>query len=130
MPASNPQPLPPSREEWLSLREAAELFDPPSSKKALEGLIDRGKLRYAKEGTGSGRASRRITTRAWLEEYVAQAGGRARLKPSDVFVVPRRPHAPPPSGQGGDFWRRMAEEQAIEILRLRARIDELEARLR
>jgi hypothetical protein len=72
-------PLPPP-EERLTLAEAAQLFDPPKTKKALEQLTQRGGLDIAREKTQEGTTSRVVTTRAWLEEYVARSGGRARLR--------------------------------------------------
>jgi hypothetical protein len=64
----------------LTLHEAGELFDPPRSKKAMEQLTQRGGLDTAREKTQEGTTSRVVTTRAWLEEYVARSGGRARLR--------------------------------------------------
>lgn len=124
------QPLPPP-EERISLRQAAEIMG--KTPKALQQLVARGSLDFAREDVNpaTGRAARVVTTEAWVREYME--GGSQRASAGDVqpeHYVETQPwredRQPPPSSER--YWQEVAEGQAVEILRLRARIAELERR--
>ena len=75
--------LPPESER-ISLREAARMFDPPASKKALESLVERGRLQVWREPPTAerpDRASRVVTTYEALQVYASSPTARRRLRP-------------------------------------------------
>lgn len=121
------QPLPPPAER-ISLAEAAKLTEALGAKKSLKAiqqLVARGSLKHAKVmSPGAKRASRVVTTEAWVREYLE---GARRLEPesepSGAFVAPSWTHL---TGPGESYWQALAERQAVEIVRLQARIAELE----
>lgn len=99
--------------------------------KALQQLVARGSLDYAKEDVNpaTGRAARVVTTEAWVRAYMAGAPALAassarELEPGNVrpLQTKRKPSA------SDRYWQEIAERQAVEILRLQARIAELEQR--
>lgn len=118
------QPLPPE-EERISLADAAELtarLGARKSLKAVQQLVARGSLKHAKVvSPGAKRASRVVTTEAWVREYLEGAGEPA-AEPADA------PPGVQTTSSGGSYWQTVAERQAVEILRLQARIAELEQR--
>lgn len=123
-------PLPPPAER-ISLRQAAEIMG--KTTKALQQLVARGSLSYAREDVNptTGRAARVVTTEAWVREYMEgrSAGSEAREVQPEHYVVTqpwREDRQPPRSSER--YWQEVAEGQAVEILRLRARIAELERR--
>lgn len=128
------QPLPP-KDEWLSIREAVEVFEqlgsPGKTPKAIQGLFDRGSLAFAREWADeakkTGRARRVVTTEAWIREYLEGSRGamRRRAEPSRgvTYAQPLKAESSSKS-----YWQEIAEQQAVEILRLRAQIAELENR--
>jgi hypothetical protein len=68
-------------ERLMTLREAAALFDPPKSLKALEQIVNRGHVQVHRERDPSGRTLRVRVTRAALEEYISRyARGDVKLK--------------------------------------------------
>jgi hypothetical protein len=128
------QALPP-REERLSLAEAGDLFDPPRSKKAVEQLVHRGSLDFARElGEEGQRARRVVTTRAWLESYVEASGGKARLREEreewETVRALAQVRAEPEPESAPSAWRTVMNELAEENLRLRLRIAQLGEELR
>jgi hypothetical protein len=125
-------------EERLTLAQAAALFDPPKTRKAVEQLVQRGNLRAEKDDPDptTGRARRRWTTRAWLEEYAESTGGKTTVRPSDeqALVVARTPLSPAPApapnpGAEAEPLRRVLGELAQENLQLKLRVAELETQL-
>jgi hypothetical protein len=127
IPAGLEQELPPENER-IPLREAARIFDPPKTKKALEQLIQRDALDFAREKTPEGTTSRVVTTKAWVEAYAARARGNTRLRgevePVRIVSVLEERLAPISSPL-----ERVVRELNEEVLRLRLRIAELEAEL-
>lgn len=120
------QSLPPEAER-ISLAEAAELtarLGAKKSFKAVQQLVARGSLKHAKVmSPGAKRASRVVTTEAWVREYLEEARGlAAEREPAGAFIAPQT------AVSGENYWQALAERQAVEILRLNARIAELEQR--
>jgi hypothetical protein len=127
------KPLPPEQER-ISLKEASERFDPPRTKKAVEQMLQRGSLDFAREkDEESGRTRRVVTTEAWLEEYVRGSGGKARLReagaPRDwVLHEPLFQRADREPTTEGPL-QRLVRELSEENLRLKLRVAELESKL-
>lgn len=87
----------PPKNERISLREAATLFDPPASKKSLESLAQRGSLRVWREPPSPerpDRSSRVVTTREALELYARSPTARRRLVPEGAERGRRSSDAP------------------------------------
>lgn len=123
------QPLPPA-EERISLAEAAKLTEQLGAKKSLKAvqqLVARGSLKHSKVmSPGAKRASRVVTTEAWVREYLEGARGlETEAEPAGAFPAPAWTQT---AGSGESYWQALAERQAVEILRLQARIAELEKR--
>jgi hypothetical protein len=64
----------PPSDEWISLAQAAQMFDPPRSRKALDQLHRRGVLRVWNEG------GRLYTSEQSLRQYVASSPRKTRLR--------------------------------------------------
>jgi hypothetical protein len=65
-----------------------------------------------------------VTTEAWVREYMGGSPPAREPKPDNV-----RPIQPQQKSSSSDrYWQELAERQAVEILRLQARIAELENR--
>jgi hypothetical protein len=124
----------PSKHERITLKEAGERFDPPRSKKALEQMLQRGSLDFAREkNEQTGRTRRVVTTESWLEDYVENSGGKARLQDKAIAgavvgtLYDRLP--PSPVSAEDEPLRRLVETLAEENLLLKLRIAELESQL-
>lgn len=70
---SEDAPERPPRDEWISLQKAAQLFDPPKSRKAMDQLFRRGVLTAWEEG------GRLYTTEALVREYAFNSPRASRL---------------------------------------------------
>lgn len=128
--------LPPD-EERLSLREAPRLFEPPTTKKALESLIARGNLQVWREPPSPerpDRSSRVVTTREALEAYARSPTSRRRLRGADEPpALSASPTAAPlPTDLyvlvGRDIYELRAQlhETRAQLQELRQRIEALE----
>jgi len=120
-----PETEAPPREERLSPRQVADLLG--VSVKAVEQRLQRfrsaeragerpgrGALRHWKDPE----SKRVFTTRAWLDEAGLSV-------PAELEVVTRSALESPPQLEATETtWQKIAQEQALEILRLRARIME------
>lgn len=108
------QPLPPP-EERLTIAQAAELLG--KSTKAVQQLVARKSLKAARENVNprTGRASRVVTIRSWIEDY---AGGALVLAPTPTstperesqHLIPKTWLEQSPSPEG--HWQEIAERQA------------------
>jgi hypothetical protein len=99
--------------------------------KALQQLVARGSLDFAREDVNpaTNRAARVVTTEEWVREYTERSrdsAGPAARQPKLDNVRTIQPRRKPSSSER--YWQELAERQAVEILRLQARIAELEAR--
>ena len=94
------------------------------TRKAVEQLVLRDALRVEREvDPESGRTRRVWTTRKWIDEYLARP--RAMSRSSANLPAATLPGVAQVQASEG-AWQRIAEEQALEIVRLKARIAELE----
>jgi len=111
-------------QEPLTLDQAAEIL--ARSRKAVEQLVQRDALRVEREvDPESGRTRRVWTTREWIDEYLASPRAMSR-SPANLPATTWSAVAQVQASEGA--WQRIAEEQALEIVRLKARIAELEVR--
>lgn len=138
----------PMSEDLLTLREAAELFDPPKTIKAMQQLVHRHRDNLIVREQKVGQGNRVWTSRAAVAEYAARAGLKLREQPaSEQSVTPtreeiarialaegvwRRPRIPLATepAEPVEPWRSVMEDLAEENLQLRLRVAELEAELR
>lgn len=95
--------------------------------KALQQLVARGSLDFAREDVNpaTGRAARVVTTKPWVDAYMEGASASppaAEFAPGNVRPI-RKQSAQSSSDR---YWQEVAERQAVEILRLQARLAELE----
>ncbi len=121
----------PPEEDRISLREAAQLFDPPTSKKALESLMQRGRLRVWREPPSPerpDRSSRVVTTRAALEEYARSPSARRRLRAEGEAAAPATGHWGRPTIDPMGMVGRDVYELRAQLHELRARVEALEAK--
>lgn len=124
----------PPKEDWLSIPEAVKVFDqlgsPGKTPKAIQGLFDRGSLAFAREWADetnkTGRARRVVTTEAWIREYLEGGRGGVRQRSEPARLTHAKPMKAEPSSKS--YWQEIAEQQAVEILRLQAQIAELKRR--
>jgi hypothetical protein len=123
--------LPPP-EERVSLADAGDLFDPPRSKKAVEQLVHRGSLDFAREPGEEGQRARRVvTTRAWLEAYVEASAGKARLREEyEVLSRLAQMDVVPEPKPDSEPLLEIIRTQGGEIAVLKARLAQLEEQLR
>lgn len=75
---------------------------------------------------GAKRASRVVTTEAWVREYLEGTRGvPAEGERAGEYVAPPWTQM---TGSGESYWLALEERQAVAIVRLQARIAELEKR--
>ena len=128
--------------ERIPLDEAGKLFDPQKSRGAVEQMVHRwfkskGKegLQAVREKDEKGRTRHVWTTREWMRDYARNARKRGKLRvrdERDLLLAEPRWAGPVTDGDSDledETWMTIAQEQALEILRLTKRIRDLEKQL-
>jgi excisionase family DNA binding protein len=119
-----PPASPYADEELLSPKEAAAELG--ISLKAVQRLIARERFpNVQREVSAGGKVTRVRIPRSDVAAYVPQRG-----KPASGRAAPSSPRRTSKASSAREsVWQQVAEEQAQEILRLKVRVRELEAKL-
>jgi excisionase family DNA binding protein len=107
---------------YVSVREAADYLGIP--RKAMEQAVFRGSIPSEKDNATGRRWIKQEDLEDYAERKERRGGTRPRPRPAPAVYPSLEPD---PVAVGGDYWRELAEAQAVEIVRLKARIAQLEA---